>query len=306
MPRAAWIARSYGHPYKNGAMVGKNILALAIRQLHGFKDDEKFADFLWETGIAQVLGYKRKPHFSLFSKTRRYVERGAIETLYHELAKEKCKGRLLRLLGEDSTEMPAFYTKKDTDAQLGHRTKKRREQQLDEMTGRSNGRKESACPKCGEKVDGNRLPEKKEYVFGYKLHLVNDLETGLPLAAKVKTAEVHDSQPFYDLFPYVIDNYEIQEEAKFCADSAYDSADIRQIVRNHRNMKDVIAVNGRGHYPSETPKDKDYGKRWRLEQTNSVAEGVYGLASSRAKGLLRNVVLAFSCLIANFMEYFMD
>ena len=68
MPRVAWIARLYGHPYKNGSMVGKNFLSLAIKQLYRFKDDEKFADFLWETGIAQVLGYKRKPHLSLFSK----------------------------------------------------------------------------------------------------------------------------------------------------------------------------------------------------------------------------------------------
>jgi hypothetical protein len=72
-------------------MVGKNILALTIRQLYGYKDDGKFADFLWESGIAQVLGYKRKPHLSLFFKTRKYVENGAIQTLYHELAKEECK-----------------------------------------------------------------------------------------------------------------------------------------------------------------------------------------------------------------------
>jgi len=286
MPRAAWIARSYGHPYKEGAMVGKNFLALAIRQLYGYKNDEKFADFLWESGIAQVLGYKRKPDFSLFSKTRKYAQDGAIETLYHELAKEKCKGRLLRLVGEDSTDMPAFYTKKDTEAKLGHRTQKRREQQLNDMTGKD--RKEKA------------------WVLGYKLHLINDLETGLPLAAKVKTAEVHDSQPFYDLFPYVIDNFEIQEGAKFCGDSAFDSADIRQIVRNHRNMKDLIATNGRGHFSSEKPKDPDYGKRWSLEQTNSVLEGPYGLTVNRMKGLMRNIVHAFSCLIANFMEHFMD
>ena len=141
MPRAAWIARSYGHPYKNGAMVGKNFLALAVRQLYGYKDDKKFADFIWESGIAQILGFKRKPHPSLFSKTRKYAQTGAIETLYDELAKEKCKGRLLRLIGEDSTDMPAFYTKKDKDAKLGHRTQKRREQQLNEMTGKSRRRR---------------------------------------------------------------------------------------------------------------------------------------------------------------------
>jgi hypothetical protein len=182
--------------------------------------------------------------------------------------------------------MPAFYTKKDAEAKLGHRTQKRREQQLNEMTGRDK--------------------KEKAWVLGYKLHHMNDLETGLPIAAVVKTAEVNDSQPFYELFPYVIDNFEIQEEAKFCGDSAFDSTDIRQIIRNWRNMKDVIAVNGRGHYPSETPKDPDYGKRWSLEQSNSVLEGVYGLTVNRMKGIKRTIVHAFSCLIANFMEHFMN
>ena len=71
-------------------------------------------------------------------------------------------------------------------------------------------------------------------------------------------------------------------------------------------MKDLIATNGRGYFPSETPKDPDYGKRWLLEQSNSVLEGVYGLTMNRMKGLKRNIVHAFSCLIANFMEHFMN
>jgi len=104
----------------------------------------------------------------------------------------------------------------------------------------------------------------------------------------------------------VIGNVGIQEEAKFCGDSTYDSADIHQIVRNWRNMKDVIAVNGRGNYESEAPKDLDYGKRWLLEQSNSVLEGVCGLTVDRMKGLKRNIVHTFSCLIANFMKHFMN
>ena len=98
------------------------------------RDDEKFADFIWETGIAQVLGYKRRPHFSLFSKTRKYVENGAIEELHNELVKEKCKGKLLRLISEDSKDIPVFFVKKDLDAKLGVRTAKRREQEISEMT----------------------------------------------------------------------------------------------------------------------------------------------------------------------------
>ena len=285
MPYAAWIAKMYGHPYKNGMMVGKNLIALAIRQLYGYKDDEKFADFLWESGIAKVLGYKRKPHPSLFSKTRKNAETGAIITLYNELVKEKCKGRRLKLVGADSTDMPAFFINKDKEARLGHRTKKKREQNLDDMTGKDK--------------------KEKAFVFGYKLHLIQDTEIGLPLTGVIRSAEVHDSQSFYELFPYVTENFQIQFDAKFLGDSAYDSADIRNRIRD-KQMKDVIAINGRGHYKSETPKDPDYGKRWSLEQSNSVLEMVYNLATSRMMGLKRIAVHAFSCLLANFIEHFMD
>ena len=205
--------------------------------------------------------------------------------LYNELAKEECKGNMLRLIGEDSTDMPAFYTKKDTEARLGHRTQKRREQQLNEMTGKDK--------------------KEKAWVFGYKLHLIQDCEIGLPLTGIVLPANVHDSQPFFDLFHYIEKNFGIQYDAKFLGDSAYDSASIRNMIRD-KHMKDVIAVNGRGHYDSETPKDKDYGKRWSLEQRNSVLELVYNLSINRMKGIKRMTVHAFSCLLANFTEYFMD
>ncbi len=62
----------------------------------------------------------------------------------------------------------------------------------------------------------------------------------------VKPANVHDSQPFFKLFPYVADNFEMQYEAKFLAYSAHDSADISGMVRNKNRMKDVIAANGGG------------------------------------------------------------
>ena len=105
----------------------------------------------------------------------------------------------------------AFFTKKDIEATPGHRTQKRREQQLNEMTGKD--RKEKA------------------YVFGYKLHIIEDCETRVPLTAVVKSANEHASRPFYELFPYVVNNFNIQYGAKFLGDSAYDSADIRKRMR---------------------------------------------------------------------------
>lgn len=285
LPRVAAVARRHGHPYKKGLMVAKNLIALSVKQLFGIKSDEKLSDFLWETGIAVECRYRRRPNPSLFSKARKYAKKGALVIVYDELIREFYRSRQLRRIGEDSTDMPAFFTKKDGEARLCHRTQKRREQQLNEMTGRDK--------------------KEKAFVFGYKLHIIEDCEIGLPLAAVVKTANVHDSRPFYELFPYVVENFNIQYGAKFLGDSAFDSADIRRKVRDVNEMKDVIAVNGRGHYASETPKDKEYGKRWMTEQTNSILETTYNLTSNRMRGLAKNAVHAFACLIANFMEHFM-
>ena len=129
--------------------------------------------------------------------------------------------------------------------------------------------------------------------------------SGLPLTAAVLPANIHDSQPFYLLFDYTTENFSLQKEGKFLGDSAFDAATIRQRIRD-KNLKDVIAVNGRGHYLSETPKDKDYGKRWHLEQDNSRLDMIYNLTVHRMMGIKRVMVHAFSCLIANFIEYFMD
>ena len=285
LPRICAIARRFGHPYKKGLLVAKNWAALSIKQLFGVKSDEKLSDFIWETGIAEEIGYRKAPNSSLFSKARKYAKSGALVLIYNELVRELCRGRQLRLYGEDSTDMPAFYTKKDNEAQLGHRMQKRREQQLNEMTGKDK--------------------KEKAYVFGYKLHIIEDCEIGLPLTAVVKPANVHDSRPFYELFQYVTNNFNVQYGAKFLGDSAFDLADIRKRIREVNEMKDVIAVNGRGHYKSETPKDKDYGKRWYLEQTNSVLETTYNLTLNRMRGIKKITVHAFACLIANFIEHFM-
>ncbi len=43
----------------------------------------------------------------------------------------------------------------------------------------------------------------KQLFLGYKLHLVDDCEIGLPVATKVETTNVNYSQPFYRLFPHI-------------------------------------------------------------------------------------------------------
>ncbi|MDE1768399.1 MAG: transposase [Candidatus Micrarchaeota archaeon] len=285
LPRIAAVARRYGHPYKKGLMVAMNWAVFSVKQLFGIKSDEKLSDFVWETGIAQESGYVKRPDPSLFAKARKYAKEGALILIYDEPVREFYRGRQLRLIGEDSTDMPAFFTKKDTDARPGHRTQKRREQQLNEMTGKDK--------------------KEKAWVLGYKLHIMEDCEIGLPLVAVVRTADVHDSRQFYELFPYMVDNFNLQYEGKFLGDSTFDSADIRKRVREVNEMDDVIAINGRGHRKSEDPKDPEYGKRWTIERIFSRLKGMFDLANNRVIGLKKVSNHIYSCLIAYFMTYLM-
>ena len=115
-------------------------------------------------------------------------------------------------------------------------------------------------------------------------------------------ANVHDSQPFFDLFPYVEKNFVIQYDTKFLGDSAYDSADIKNTVRD-KHMKNVIAVNGRGHYKSSKPKDKDYRKRGAIERFFSILKMKMNLLNVRVKNIQKVTAHVFSCILGYLFKY---
>ena len=240
------IVQTYGHTKK----FAKHVIALVVKQEQGLKTDIKLVEFLAKDPIGKHLGYKNRPDETTFSKVRERMDPQMMEDLQLWIVSNLLKGRQVRLIAHDSIDMPAFFTKKDREAQLSHRTQKCREQQLSGMVGRD--KKEKAS------------------VLGYKLQLVYGCKIGLPLTGVVKIANIHDSRPFDELFPYVVDNFNVQYGAKFLSDCAYDSAHIRKTVRETNGMEDVIAINGRGNYRSKTPKDDDYGNRGFVEQSNSI------------------------------------
>ena len=179
-----------------------------------------------------MLDYKRKPNPSTFSKVRRRSDPRIFEELYYWLVQNVMKGRQLRLIAQDSTDVPA-YSRKDIYARWGVRIIPKKRQ---------------------------RGKEKKEYFFGYKLHLNTDAEREIPLVAAIEPGNKHDSRLFLKLYEGAKKMFTFGFESKYLADSAYDSTDIRLVLMEH-GIIPVIAVNGRGHYHSEKPKDKDYRKR---------------------------------------------
>jgi len=92
---------------------------------------------------------------------------------------------------------------------------------------------------------------KKEYVYGYKLHVMVDPRTELPIAFTITTANIHDSQQFNNLYRK-IKTYDARFPARFfIGDKAFDSSKIRQVLLKDHVTPIIKAAKTRikPHYP---------------------------------------------------------
>lgn len=145
-----------------------------------------------------------------------------------------------RLVGQDSTDYKAYanrFKKTDAEAAFGYKT------------------------------------GSEDLVYGFKAHVVTDLNSDLPVAFETRPANEHDSTVFEAVMQPLL-HETVQQVEKFVADSAYDASKIRQALCDH-NVIPCIAVNGRGHCASTPPKDPDYRKRPACERVNSRAKRVF-------------------------------
>lgn len=186
------------------------------------------------------------------------------------------KGKQIRLFAQDSTDIPA-YSKNDKCAAYGHRTPSKKEQ---------------IASKSASAV----------YVFGYKLHMIAEAETEMPLASIIAPANRQDKTFFHKLYDRAKTLFVMRSDAKFLADAAYDGTDIYQELR-YSNVTLLIATNGRGFYKSKKPKDPEYGKRWAIERIFSRLKELFGLANNRLIGIRKVTIQVFSCLIAYWTKY---
>ena len=151
-----------------------------------------------------------------------------VKELYKILVYQKMKNKIVRLIAQDSTDISAFSSY-DKDAKYGHRTPSKKEQRI--LTDKS-----------------------KTLFFGYKLHVIADVETEIPIATEIVPANRHDTIFFHKLYGIVKNTFHIHMNpySKFLADLGYDATDIYQEL-HYDNIKPVIAINGRGFYKSSTP-----------------------------------------------------
>lgn len=102
--------QKYGHTKK----FAKQAVALVIRQCENFKDI-KLVEFLGKDPIGKMLGYKKKPHHSTFSKVRKRADPRIFKDIYDWIVQNRLKDRQIRLFAQDSSDIPA-HSKSDKDA----------------------------------------------------------------------------------------------------------------------------------------------------------------------------------------------
>ncbi|MHB1830629.1 MAG: transposase [Candidatus Micrarchaeaceae archaeon] len=268
------IVQKFGHTKK----FAKHSVAFVIKQHENF-NDIKLVRFLRRDPIGKMLGYGRTFDETTFSKVRDRMEPEIMEELNNWIVEDRMKGRQLKLMSQDSTDIFA-YSREDGEAKWGHRTPSRKEQLM------QNG------------------GAQKELFFGYKLHAIVDVETEIPIAVEIIPANTNDKKLFPCLYRFVKEKFRIQFMAKYLADAQYHSSKIRTALRDD-NLVPVIPFSGNQWQKTEHPKDPDYGKRWAVEHVFSRLKEMFGMAKNRFIGLKRVRIHAYSCLLANLLEYVM-
>lgn len=264
------VVQQLGHTKK----FAKHVIAFAIKQIEHLTD-EKLAKFVGTEDIGKEIGYNRIPNFTVFSKFRERAEPEILEFVANAVLWLKYKDKPIKMIAQDSTDIEA-YSKDDEDAKWGKRTIPKKRQ-------------------SNEK-------EKTEYFFGYKLHAGVDAITDNPIAFYIRPANRHDKKLFGTILTHIKESFRIGFKAKYLADSALDSSDIRQELR-YNEILDVIATNGRGHRESEIPDDPDYGKRWSIERFFSRLKEVFNLGKNKFIGIKKVMIHVYSCIIAYLIAY---
>ena len=273
---AGKISRDLSHWYKKGTMYAKHIVAIGFGSIFRRSDNE-LSDELDDRILLKELGYKNPPHPSIFSKVRKEVGEEKIGKTTELIIRELYRDQFISMVAMDSSFLP-YYFEKDSDAAFGYATLTKKEQEF-----------------LHEK-------ERKGLKKGYKLHVIYDVDTGIPLYWIVLPANIHDKDAFKTLFEYVAAHFKFSHNAKFLADAAYDSTDIRFVLREH-NIIPLIAVNGRGHYQSEKPKDPDYRRRGAIERFFSILKMKLNLLNVRVKGLQKVTAHVNSCIFGYLLKY---
>ena len=135
----------------------------------------------------------------------------------------------------------------------------------------------------------------KEYVYGYKIHVIVDTYTELPVTFSVTKANVHDSKEFTRLYQNM-KSYKTRFPTRFyTADKAYDSSSIRKTLFSD-NVTPIVKAS-KTRIKTRYPKKflKKYVKRVSVERFFSRLKDFLDLKKLQVYG--KNNVLIYSYII---------
>lgn len=188
IPEVCAAARVIVQHYRHMKKFAKHIVALVVKQIKHLTDIE-LVEFVGTNKIRKMMGYKKMPSGSTFSKVRERTDPRIFEELNNWILLDRMKGKQIRLLVPDSTDIPA-NSLDDGDARWGHRTPSKREQ---------------------EEASGNE----NEMFFGYKLHAIAAAESDIPVGFLIAPANRHDSVFFHKFFEDVKKRFCIMSEPNY-------------------------------------------------------------------------------------------
>lgn len=94
-------------------------------------------------------------------------------------------------------------------------------------------------------VEGAEWGNHQGRFYGYKVHLLIDAESEMPLAMILSSGNDHDSSHFVPLLEEFDENYDFEEIIALLADGAYDDKDFRELVSDKTGGTFLPACNPR-------------------------------------------------------------
>jgi transposase len=210
-------------PYPAYAMLNA-LIAMRIENISTFT--QLVERLTYDPHLRYVCGFEpfgTAPSISSFSRFyARLTESDCLETLFDSLVKQADEMMLLDLsaVAIDSSKMEAY----------------------EKSVPRKKIVQDGNAADWGIKsdTDGNRIKW-----FGYKLHIVTDVKSGLPIAIKVTPANIHDSSVVVELLDLCSKDIH-SKIAYYLMDSGYDQQEIYTIIRDKYQGQAIIALNNRG------------------------------------------------------------
>ena len=231
--------------------------------------------------VAQACGVAVVPHEATFSRFFKRLAHRDVLPLVKDVSRA--------LLRRHQVTLPAFGERVALDATV--------------MKGWANGGKHPYSDTAAGWAVKSNTHGKKEYTYGWKLHLLVDAESELPISVSVSAGNVHDSQRASNVLREARNAYQAFKPAFVMADSGYSSKGLSDLIRRQYRAKPIIMPNKQHKRNVErtdiTPEWKAlYSQRQSVERAFSRLKGQRSLNRITTRGRMKVTLHCYLALIA--------